>query len=547
MNRAEAPLRRSKSPDGESWYALGYHRDEDLGRRLAKNIAAIPATRYVFVSGQLENVWTFGNMHAEACKIASSFLDLGLKAGDRIAVQLPNSPECVMIYLAALHLGLVIVPIIMIFGDNEVKYIVEESGSRLLISPADVKRRDVGLFTRELMASGALKHAIFFGGEHAGCGESWDRFVARSNEPAAAGPNRPDEPAFILYTSGTTSRPKGVRHTHNTMGAEYESDNWSFKTKSPVWLNIYPAGHMAGLTFLIQPFFSGGDTYILEKWDVADALRLIEQYRVTHTGGTPFHLAKLMEEVQRSTGDISSIEYYSIGGSAVDPQLVVRAHMLGAIAVRCYGSTEHPSITASSGDSSLDARGFTDGHLLRGNRIRIVDDNGEDVEPGAEGEVVANGPEQFAGYTRAEDNADAFLADTWFRTGDIGRFEGGLLKITDRKKDIIIRGGENISAREVEEALQNIPAVSQCAVVAFADAVMGERVCAFIVTAPGHSINMPAILEHFQALGLARQKAPERLEIVDAMPMSAGGKILKGDLKKRLAALLEAEASRARS
>jgi non-ribosomal peptide synthetase component E (peptide arylation enzyme) len=254
-----------------------------------------------------------------------------------------------------------------------------------------------------------------------------------------------------------------------------------------------------------------------------------------------------MDEAQRTAGDISSIEYYSIGGSAVDPQLVVRAHMLGASAVRCYGSTEHPSISASCGNSSLDARGFSDGHLLRGNSIRIVDDNGNDVEPGAEGEVVANGPEQFVGYTRGEDNADAFLADAWFKTGDIGRFEGDLLKITDRKKDIIIRGGENISAREVEEALQSMPGVSQCAVVAFADAAMGERVCAFIVAAPGHSLALPAILEYFQTLGLARQKAPERLEIIDAMPMSAGGKILKGDLKKRIGAMLQAEASRVRN
>ncbi|MEQ8935123.1 MAG: AMP-binding protein, partial [Amphiplicatus sp.] len=270
-------------------------------------------------------------------------------------------------------------------------------------------------------------------------------------------------------------------------------------------------------------------------------LRLIERYRVTHTGGTPFHLAQLMDAAVSADGDLSSIDYYSVGGSAVDPQLIVRAQALGLPAVRCYGSTEHPSITAASGSSPLEVRGFTDGYLLRGNTIRIVDDNDDDVEAGDEGEVVANGPEQFAGYCRAEHNADAFLDNIWFRTGDIGRFENGLLRITDRKKDIIIRGGENISAREVEEALHAMPAVSQCAVVAFADAVMGERVCAFIVPAADHPIDLPAILDHFQALGLARQKAPERLEIIDTMPMSAAGKILKSELKKRLAVIMRIE------
>jgi non-ribosomal peptide synthetase component E (peptide arylation enzyme) len=217
-----------------------------------------------------------------------------------------------------------------------------------------------------------------------------------------------------------------------------------------------------------------------------------------------------------------------------------RAQRLGIVSWRTYGSTEHPVLSSGTPDDPAAKRHGTDGRVTDGNEVRLVDDEGVDVPPGAEGEIVARGPRQFAGYRDAALDAEAFLPGGWFRTGDIGRFDAdGYLIITDRKKDIIIRGGENIASREVEDLLLLHPGIAEAAVCAAPDPLLGEQVCAFVVSRPGVRIDLDAVRAHFAGLGVARHKTPERVEPVTDLPRTATGKVKKTELR----ALLRTERS----
>ena len=226
------------------------------------------------------------------------------------------------------------------------------------------------------------------------------------------------------------------------------------------------------------------------------------------------------------------------GAAAVPPTLVERADRAGVPSYRCYGSSEHPSVTSSLPSDPLEKRAMTDGSPMPPNEIRIVDDDGKDVDPGKPGEVATRGPELFVGYSDDALNVAAFLPGGWFLTGDIGVVDAeGYLTITDRKKDVIIRGGENIASKEVEDVLSRHSAIDDVAVVAEPDERYGERVCAFVTLREGADLSLDEVRRLFANAGVARQKTPERLEVVDAFPRTAAGKIKKFELRDRLRAV----------
>jgi non-ribosomal peptide synthetase component E (peptide arylation enzyme) len=228
--------------------------------------------------------------------------------------------------------------------------------------------------------------------------------------------------------------------------------------------------------------------------------------------------------------DTSSLKLFGVGGANVQPALIADAHDKGWWSFRSYGCTEHPSITMGTLDDPLEKRAFTDGRPMLDIEIKIVDDDGNDAP---EGEILSRGPDQFLGYMDPAMDAEAFTDEGWFRTGDIGRLDAeGYLVITDRKKDIIIRGGENISAREVEEVLVSHPKVNEAAVTAIADAKYGEKICAFVITASNQPLTLEEVFAHFKAQGVAKQKTPERVEIVEAFPRTLSGKVQKYVLRR---------------
>ena len=271
-----------------------------------------------------------------------------------------------------------------------------------------------------------------------------------------------------------------------------------------------------------------------DAFDAEEAVRAIDELGTGSTSGATVFLSRIVEIVESGATRLDALEHFIVGAATVPPEIVERADALGIKATRCYGSSEHPTVTLSAPGDPLWTRAHTDGPPLPGNEVRIVDDEGRDVGTGQVGEIATRGPELFVGYLDPSLNELAFFDDGWFRTGDVGRLEDGCLVVTDRKKDIIIRGGENISASEVEAVLERRDEVLESAVVAMDDEALGERVCAFVVLREGTSLGIDSVRSHFVGAGLARQKTPERLVIIDALPRTASGKIQKEHLRRRL-------------
>jgi cyclohexanecarboxylate-CoA ligase len=287
------------------------------------------------------------------------------------------------------------------------------------------------------------------------------------------------------------------------------------------------------------PAVHGSRAVLMERWDAGRALAHIARERVTYMVGAPTFLRDLSDHPTLPTHDVSSLRLFSCGGADVDPTLVrSAATRLGCVVKRVYGSTEFPTVTTTGADDPVERRSDSEGRPIGAAEIRLVDEHDREVARGSEGEILARGPELCLGYHDAALNADAFTPDGWFRTGDLGVLDAqGYLRITGRQKDIIIRKGENISAREVEDLIATHPAVAEVAVVGVPDALAGEIACAVIrvhggATAP----TLPALCAHLLAAGLSKRKLPERLEVVSDFPRTASGKIVKRTVRERLRA-----------
>ena len=516
------------------WYERGFYSAETLPLALAAGCAKYAGRKLVFHSQGRTQSHAVESLYEQGRSMAGSLHRLGTRPGDVVGIQVPNRVEGYVSFLGAMLAGAIVLPIVHIYGAREVSFLLRESGARALLVPDRWRRIDYLERLRGLSGVPQLEHRIVIGEEvPAGC-IPWSELQAAGEfTPPRL---RADDVALILFTSGTTSHPKGVLHSHNSLLAELRA---AFRPDGApsVVLSPWPAGHIAGVLSVLRLFFSGEESVLMDAWDADAAAALVERFRVTRSSGTPYHINSLLDAAEAGGRDLSSLSDYLVGAAAVPPEVVERCERAGIVTYRSYGSTEHPTVTSGTPEHGMQRRAHTDGVLNPGCRIRIVDDDGVDVSPGEAGEIVAQGPEQFLGYHRAELNDDAFLPGGWFRTGDIGRLDAeGFLTVTDRKKDIIIRGGENISSKEVEDYLAGHPAVSEAAVVAAPDERLGERVCAFVLLRPGQVLTIDDVRAHFVALQVARQKTPERLVIVPSLPRTPSGKVKKYELRERLRA-----------
>ncbi|HEY3188676.1 MAG TPA: AMP-binding protein, partial [Solirubrobacteraceae bacterium] len=292
--------------------------------------------------------------------------------------------------------------------------------------------------------------------------------------------------------------------------------------------------HISGIVHaLLVPAVFGTTAVLMDRWEPGDALARIAAEGVTYMVGAPTFL----RDLARHPDPVHRLRLFSCGGADVDPTLVREAAArLGCVAKRVYGSTEFPTVTTTGPDDPPERRIDSEGRPIGANEIIIVDEDGAEVTAGREGEILARGPECFLGYRNPALNAEAFTPDAWFRTGDLGTVDGaGYLRITGRRKDIIIRKGENISARELEELIAAHPAVAEVAVVGVPDPAAGEIACAVLRPRPGaRTPSLAELAAHLTAAGLSRRKLPERLEVVEDFPRTASGKILKRALRDRL-------------
>jgi acyl-CoA synthetase (AMP-forming)/AMP-acid ligase II len=532
--------RRDREALTRRYHGEGIYGSLTLAEAMREGAATFPDVRMIFHSDTRPAGATLAEMHRRSHALAGALHQLGLRPGDAIAIQVPNWLEGALIFQAAMILGVVIVPVIHIYGPAEVGFILEQSGARAFVCPDRWRHIDYYERLDRLDRSRLpdLDHVITLGETPYEGTLSWNELEARGSEDFAPLPVDADDVCLQIYTSGTTANPKGVRHTHNTLFAEVRGSRATLESGYvPAHLAAFPAGHVAGVLGLLRLYLFGGRTILMDAWDPAAAARLIEEHQLNSTSGPPVFLSTLLDAAERDGRDISSIESYMTGAAAVPPPLVERADRAGVPSYRCYGSSEHPTLTSSFPTDPLDKRALTDGCLLPHNEIRIVDDDGKDVEAGRPGEVASRGPELFVGYSGDALNVASFLPGGWFLTGDIGVVdEDGYLTITDRKKDVIIRGGENIASKEVEDVLSRHPTIDEVAVVAEPDERYGERVCAFVTLRESTELSLEVVQRHFAQAGVARQKTPERLEVVDELPRTAAGKIKKFELRDRLRA-----------
>jgi len=292
---------------------------------------------------------------------------------------------------------------------------------------------------------------------------------------------------------------------------------------------------------VLGPLVTGENIHLIDRWDPAHALEVMLKEGIGGGTGASVFLASLLDHPDFTPEHAAKIERVGLGGAPVPVALGERAASLGIAIIRAYGSTEHPSTTGGQFDDPADRRHRTDGRALAGVELRLVDEAGADVPTGTPGEILSRGPDLCLGYTDPTLTAAAFDDEGWYHSGDIGVLdENGYLTITDRVKDVIIRGGENISAAEVEEALQTLPGIAEIAVVAAPDERLGEHACAVVRMLPGAApVTLGDVTAHLSGVGLARQKWPEELRLVDDFPRTAAGKMRKVDLR----AWLRAEAA----
>jgi acyl-CoA synthetase (AMP-forming)/AMP-acid ligase II len=480
---------------------------------------------------------------AEALSV--SLAELGLRPGDAISFQTPNWIEAAVINLAAAMSGFVVNPIVPIYRDAEVGMMLADCRAKALFLPAAFRNYDYAAMIERLRPSlPELRHVIIVRGARAGA-LSFEDLVAAGRKRSFA---RPTVDAggvkMLLYTSGTTGRPKGVLHSHNTIARAVERcvAHWGIKAGDAIVMPS-PVTHISGYSNGLElPFLAGTRTVLMEAWNAKEALAIIEKHGVAGTvAATPF-LVELAQEAKAAGKRLPSLRFFACGGAAVPAEVIPAANAAfeNAHAFRVFGASEVPLVTLgfpAAADERLAAT--TDGAIVDYD-VRIVDHEEKDVAPGAEGEILARGPAMFLGYADRQQTEEAVTADGFFRTGDLGRLtaENAIL-ITGRKKDLIIRGGENISAKEIEDVLHTHPAVREATVVAMPHARLGEGICAYVILKEGAGADAAALAAHVGASGLAKQKIPERFEFVEDFPRTASGKIRKDVLRARIKAAIE--------
>jgi acyl-CoA synthetase (AMP-forming)/AMP-acid ligase II len=523
----------------DRWLANGLHDRTTLSDAISSAAARDPQNTIVMHSIERPGTIRLDRLYRESEALARALSHKGLGPGDVVAVQLPNWVETLVTYAALSRIGAIFVPIVHIYGPRETNWILEASGARAFFCPDRWGKIDYRQRLAQMKVSRELD-VIMVGKELPEGVSSWAELSTTSAEGAPFPLPCADDPMLIVYTSGTTSEPKGVIHTHRSLLAELRHmPHLPMGGSHVVSLQPWPAGHIGGLCAILGPIVTGCHCILMDRWDANDAATLVEKHRVTVLCGTPFHVSAMLDLKEAGDPRLESVAEVMCGGAGVPPELIERCDASGWLAMRAYGSTEHPTASAGTREMTLSSRVRSDGTACASTEIRIVREDGSDAGAGEPGEVWLRGPEQFLGYTNPELNRDAFAPDGWFRTGDVGilAVDGGLT-ITDRIKDVIIRGGENLSSLEIEDLVQRHDAVAEAAAIGMSDDRYGERVCIFILPVRGgRAPGVEELVAFFQGLGVAKQKTPERVIEVDELPRTPAGKVKKDILRQRLAEL----------
>lgn len=480
--------------------------------------------------------YTFGDLRRWSHTVAHALRGRGVACGDRVLIQLTNSAELLAGIMGCWLLGAVAVPVMPLFRAHELTSVIDQTcPSAVIAAGTSGGRSSCAELDIALEAASAAPLARWAVGR---IDAGWSAFPGAAADDGGTSPlpgfADPAACAVILFTSGTTAKPKGVRHDSRSLLAEVTSYRRSAALSDrDVVFNPAPVAHIGALVIsVIAPWIVGSPVVLQQRWDPQRAAELICREKVTFAVGAAVFLEELVARYESADHGSHRVSKFQTGAAPTSPALLTRAADVGIVAWRAWGMTEAPTISYGSVTDPLEGRANTDGRVERGSEVVAVDERGRAVAPGTEGELWLRSPKQMMGYVESGDDDDAARPDGWLSTGDLGSVDGhGWVRITGRVKEIINRGGEKFSAREIEDALCTHPQLDAVAVLGVPHERLGEQVVAYVTLTAGHDYpGFDALIAHLRRLRIAPQKHPVAITVVDALPTTPTGKVRKAAL-----------------
>jgi len=508
----------------------------------------------------LDNIQKFGNytsIHYEgrsytnveqdlyARTLASILIEHGVRPGDRVLVMMPNTPEIIAAFQAVWKIGAVIVPVTPMLNAREVGYLLQDSEAEVALTTPVLASR--------IMEAGrgvpTFKHLLVIGETTVEGTKNIEPLIKSTTAITTMANRKDDDLALLLYTSGTTGKPKGVMLTHNNMLSNAEAVASMDPSIEPFMMamHVLPLSHSYGVMIMNVGCIYGFQAALLSHFDPLKALQTIERYKVKRFSAVPTMLNYLLNHPDREKYDTSSLDKVLSGGAALPNEVRVEFERVFKCEVyEGYGLSE-TAPTASGYRPGETYRVGSCGHAIPGVNICIQDMEGNKLGPGQVGEICIQGPNIMKGYWKNDQATRDAVIEGWFHSGDVGTMDkDGFVFITDRKKDLIIKGGENISPREIEEAIHEHPAVAECAVIGLADPVYGENICAVIVCKNGMKATEEEIKIHTSKY-VTKYKIPAVVHFTSYLPKNPVGKILKRDIRAQMAQWAEKQAAQAKA
>lgn len=491
---------------------------------------------------------TYRELRDSALRLAAGLRRMGIGPGDRVSVQIPSWAEFAQISLALTRIGAIMVPIMPIYRRDDVSYVLQNAGVRTAITCGPLHTFDYpGMYESLRADCPDLQDLIVVRGsdaQPAGAVRLEDLFAGPEATPGELGPAAgPDDPFVIVFSSGTTARPKGCLHTFNTFGCGSRLLGQAFGySEDDIQLNPSPITHTTGLiTGFLLPLMHGASVHLIAAWEPRAGLADIAKFHTTASVTATAFLQMLMDAYDPDQHDPSSMRLWVAAGAPIPEAFVRRARQVlpNMKVLSLYGRTENVTTTTCTVDDDPERSVTSDGKALPGSLVKIVDEAGNEVPRGEPGDIAYKGPMHMLEYiNNLDETRKLFTPEGYSRSGDLGVMDAdGYVRVTGRLKDIVIRGGLNISVRQVEDLLTAHPAIRAVAAVGMPDERLGERVCCYAVVNPGHEgLSLTEVRDYLLEQGLAIQKAPERLEIVTELPMTATGKVQKHLLRADIAA-----------
>jgi len=508
-----------------------------------------------------EDRWyTNVEINYNANQLGNALKGLGINKGDRVALQMPNCPEVIFALPAIYKIGAVVVPLNPLLRPDQAAYIYKDSGAKAIITSSDFVDRVI----EAQKQTPSLQYIILTDRDDVLGTVHYDNIMSTSSGELPIEQTENEDVAAIMYTAGTTGPPKGVVHTHYSLYINalsfYEyilvhrsvtlqaksralnpktlqfnefTQRVSGVNREMVSLGVLPLSHSFGIAFSNTGNFVGGKTILLRWWNVEEALQAIQRFHVTQMAAVPTMYIQMLEFPELDKYDLSSLEDCQCGGAPLPMEMALKWKKNVGVDIReGWGLTESGATTTGQPADLPPKYGSIGKCLLKCNTIKVFDEKGQELPPGQQGEIVVKGPTLTKGYCNLPEETAKTIKNGWLYTGDIGYMdEDGYFYITDRKKDIIIRGGENVSPVEVEEVLLKHPAVADAGVVGIPDNIYGEEIKAFVVIKSDKCVNEEELIAFCKEC-LPTFKLPKKVQFMKSLPKNILGKVLRAELRK---------------